>query len=511
MAQTTFRANLTAAEYPFLSELQGRNVIVMNIDQNYSRQASSAKNKDRDIGIAQIYYMHNVIPTDAGVCSVAYGDIIGPPDTDSLFTDIYKLRDVNEVVTYLAVTSSGKNYALSDFNIGWQRTTDLAPMPGKFVTVAHVNGQSYICYAGMGVYKYSIATNSLVLVNLTTLSVPTLMGICASNGYMIAWTDTSVMWSSTIDPTDFTPSLVTGAGDTSIQQAKGKIVCCLPQNGGFVIYSKANAVSMVYTNNLQYPFNANEIIGCGGLSTPNLVAYDGNSTDHVAYTSSGLQDVSMSTATIMSPQATDFLAGSSFEDFDELTNVFTVSPLNAPMNKKVVVVANRYIVISYGRTTLTHALIYDIALARWGKFKIDHVDCFDYQYPSPEVVDTPKRSIGFLQANGTIKVVIMSYDTTGSYGVMVCGKYQIDRNHYIDLQEIHLESIKTGNQLKLAVLTSVDGKNNIRTTFPALVINDNTYRRYNCRTAGLNHSIVLSGAFHTHSLELKFSDSGIVR
>jgi hypothetical protein len=456
--------------------------------------------------------MHNVIPTDAGVCSIAYGDVIGSPqDTDSTFTEIFKLRDVNEIFSYLATTDSGRNYIISDFNIGWQRTTDKQAMPGKFVTTAHVNGQSYICFAGNGVYKYAQATNALVPVTLKGLDLSKIMGICASNGYMIAWTDTTIAWSSTIDPTDFTPSLVTGAGGQSMQEAKGAIVCCLPQTGGFVIYTKANAIAMVYTNNIQFPFNSAEIIGAGGLANPNLVAYDGNSTDHVAYTSSGLQDISMNKATIMSPQATDFLAGSSFEDFDELTNVFTVTPLTGPMQKRVVVIANRYIVISYGRVSLTHALIYDIALARWGKFKIDHVDCFDYQYPSPEVVDTPRRSIGFLQANGTIKVVIMSYDTTGSYGVIVCGKYQVDRNQYVDMQEIHLESIKAGNALKLTLLTTIDGKNTVRATIPFLSIDNNTYRKYNCRASGLNHSIVLSGAFHTHSMELKFSSAGTVR
>lgn len=512
MSQSTYRGNLTAAEFPLLSELQGRNVIVGGIDQNYSRQASSTKNKDRDIGIPQVYYMHNVIPTDAGICSIAYTDIVtSPADTDSTFSKIYRLRDAAENVAYLGITKSGRNYILRDTAIGWVRSTDIAPAANRFVTTAHVNGQTYICYGGVGTYKYNFATNALDAVALTGLAANTIMGICASSGYMVAWTINSVLWCSTISPTDFVPSLVTGAGGESLQEAKAEITCCLPQNGGFVVYTKLNAVSMTYTNNLQFPFSAKEIIGAGGLSNPSLAAFNGNSTNHCVYTTAGLQEISMNSASILSPQATDFLAGSEFEDFDEISFVLSSVPLTSAMQKKVTVVANRYIIISYGRLSLTHALYYDIALARWGKLKIEHTDVFEYAYPSAEVVDQPRKSIGFLQANGMIKAAALAYDTTGSYGVIICGKYQMDRNRYLSMQEIHLESVKAGNTMKLSLLTTLDGKNTIKITTPTLATDIGTYRKYVCRSTGLNHSIVMAGAFHANSLELKFSDGGAVR
>src|SRR5438067_327258 len=507
-----YRANLTSAEFPFLSDLQGRNVIVTGQDQNYSRQLSSNKNKDRDIGIPQIYYMHNVIPTDAGVCTVGYQDVIQQPaDTDNSFAKMFQLRDPNENVAFFASTLTGRNYALTDFNIGWVRSTDKAPAANRFVTTAHVNGQTYIYFGQVGCFKYNFSTGALDAVTLTGLDPTQILGVCASSGYMIAWTGTKVFWSSTIDPTDFTPSTVTGAGSQAMQEAKGEIVCCLPQNGGFIIYTKRNAIAMAYSNNAQYPFNGREFIGAGGLADPSLAGYDGNSTDHCVYSTSGLQDVSMSNATIMSPQCTDFLAGSQFEDFDEVALTFNITQISGAMKKKISIVANRYIIISYGVAELTHALVYDLALARWGKLKVTHVDCFDYSYPSSAIVDAPRKSIGFLQQNGTVKIATLSYDTTGSYGVMVMGKYQLARQRYITMQEVHLESIKAGNSLNVKVLSTYDGKNVAAGTEPTLATNADTFRKYVCRASGLNHSIMVAGAFHVFSAELVYRHGGAIR
>lgn len=512
MAQPqTYRGNLTAAEFPFLSELMGRTVIIPGPDQNYSRQLNSPRNKDRDIGVPQAYYMHNVVPTEAGLTSVSYQNLLSAPmDTDSTFTDMFLVRDTAENSALFAITSSGRCYACASIGAGWVRTTDKAPAAGRFVTVAHVNGQTYIYFGGVGCFKYNFATNALDAQTLTGLTPANIMGVCASNGYMIAWTDTTVLWSSTVDPTDFTPSLTTGAGGGGVQSVKGAITACLPQNNGFIVYARRNAVAEIYTGNAQYPFTAKEIIGAGGLSDPSLSSFDGNSTDHYTYTTAGLQQINTSNSQIAFPAMTDFIAGSQFEDFNEANNTFTTVQLSSLMKKKITLVANRYLVVSYGVTQLTHALVYDFALARWGKLKVTHVDCFEYFYPSTAVVETPRRCIGFLQADGTVQIGIISYDITGSYGVIICGKYQLDRNRYLDMQEIHLESLRSNSIIGIKLLTTVDGLNYSVST-PVLAISTSTYKRFNCKGSGLNHSIVLSGAFHLNSLELKFADGGEVR
>jgi len=83
-------------------------------------------------------------------------------------------------------------------------------------------------------------------------------------------------------------------------------------------------------------------------------------------------------AQIVLPEITDFLAGKVFEDFDEVTKELSLTELTATMKKKTKFISSRYLIVSYGITEFTHALIYDIALERLGKLKIAHVDCFEY-------------------------------------------------------------------------------------------------------------------------------------
>lgn len=513
MPQITYRANLTASEFPLLSELQGRSVIVPQYDQNFSRQLSSVKNKDRDIGIPQVYYGHNVIPTDAGFATAGYLQLTPPPaDTDFSFGaagHTLVVRDGDDNKAYFAVTGSGRCYVLRDTAVGWLRTTDKAPAAGLPITAAYVNGVTYIYFGGVGCFQYNFGTNTLDPVVLTGLNPVNTYGICAAAGYMLAWTSNTVVWSGLI-PTDFTPSLVTGAGGGSVQLIKGNITVCSAAAFGFIVATKTNCVAAVYTGNGQLPFQYKEILNAGGLSSLSTVGYDANTPALIAYTTSGLQNLDSGGANVTFPQVTDFLAGSQFEDFDESTLRFTVTPLAAPLLKRISLISNRYLVISYGINSFTHALVYDYALERWGKLKINHVDCFEYTALNPNVVETPRRGIAFLQQDGTVKTTVMTYDTSGTYGVLVLGKYQLDRNNYITLSEVHLENVKAGADLSLNILTSLDGKNSTPVN-ATLKTAAGLYRRFDCRTTGVNHSLVLAGSFHISSMELKMFDAGSVR
>lgn len=183
--------------------------------------------------------------------------------------------------------------------------------------------------------------------------------------------------------------------------------------------------------------------------------------------------------------------------------------LGSPMQKQVSMISNRYLVFSYGVNSLTHALIFDTALQKWGKLKIPHVACFEFQPANPFSVESPRRSIGFLKSDGTVVVTMMSYDTALSYGVLICGKYQLDRNHYITLSEVHLENVKSGNILTVKALSSFDGRNYTANDL-TLAINSGLYRKFTSRITALNHSILFMGALHLHSLELKIFDAGYV-
>ena len=76
MGQITYRANLSAKAFPFISDNWGRTVITAGPDNTFNRQVSSAEDLDRDAGIPQIYYCHNVMPFAQGFQSVSYLDVI---------------------------------------------------------------------------------------------------------------------------------------------------------------------------------------------------------------------------------------------------------------------------------------------------------------------------------------------------------------------------------------------------------------------------------------------------
>jgi hypothetical protein len=84
---------------------------------------------------------------------------------------------------------------------------------------------------------------SLVAVTLTGLVAADILGVVGVSGYLIAWTKSVIAWSSLLSPTDFTPSLATGAGGGSVQGARGDIVVCLAHTVGFVVYTNQNAVA----------------------------------------------------------------------------------------------------------------------------------------------------------------------------------------------------------------------------------------------------------------------------
>ena len=62
MSRITYRANLSAKSFPFLSQNWGRTIIVPQYDNTFNRQVTSSADVDADVGIPQIYYCHNVMP-----------------------------------------------------------------------------------------------------------------------------------------------------------------------------------------------------------------------------------------------------------------------------------------------------------------------------------------------------------------------------------------------------------------------------------------------------------------
>ncbi len=572
MAQFTYRANLSAKAFPFLSSNWGRTVIVPQYDNTFNRQVTSEADADADAGIPQIFYCHNVMPTQQGFQSVGYIQVLGSAFVNNFIT-LDLLRDSGDSKVYLATTSDGRFY-IND-GTGWVYKATYPA--GKLLTLAYVSGVTYIYIENYGCIKYDFVTEAFVSVTLTSLETSEVKGITGAVGYLIAWstpldgvsrtfdqtiddpvllgTDTSgirinqpvsgtgiaegsyviaidpgvsitlsspalntlvgntltflavdngIAWSSAIDPTDFTPSRVTGAGGGSVEGARGAITLCVAHTLGFIVYTTNNAVAAIYSNNATYPFNFREILSSGGLASRDLVAYDANTGNHYAYTTSGLQLVGVSQTQTIMPDVTDFIAGKLFEDFDETTNTFVQTIVSGTMAKKLNVIADRYLVISYGVTSLTHAIVYDISQRRWGKLKIPHVTTIEYQLPNAGITEIPRQSLALMDATGVLKVVDFSAYTSSSNGVIALGKYQFVRARLLQVDTITVDNVMDQNNFSCVLMTALDGKNMTNST-PTALYSSGLTKTYGTRAIGINHSLVFKGNFQLNSLVLQFN------
>lgn len=497
MAQFNHRVDLTQAEFPLLSSDKGRSVLVSSFKNAPSGEQTNTP---------QITYMHNVMPTYEGLISVGYEEVIpaveGSHATD-LFSDIRLIFGNLGSRVYLGITSDMHAFSLEEGDTIWRHNVHASPAVGSIITNGTVDGQSYIYVAASGCFEYDEATSAYITVILTGIPISNVLGCCASSGYLILFNESEVAWSSTIDPTDFTPSAITGAGYGSVADLEGSIQFAVPNSLGVLIYTSANVVAATYTGNKQYPFKFKSVDNSKGALGLDYIAYEANAADHFTYTKGGLQTVNSRSASNFLPQFTDFLAGKVFEDFDEVLSVFNSTILTTTMKKKVKFIASRYLVISYGITEFTHALIYDITLKRVGKLKITHVDCFEYLGAQVEI---SKESIGFLLKEGEIKILKSSIATASRTGVLMLGKYQYTRDRHLILHEVLAEEVESTDDFAFTDLVAVDGKNT--TAVSATETTSDGYRTYNLRSSGQNHSLLFVGKFKLSTVAMLFSLGG---
>ena len=473
MSQIVYRGNLSAKAFPFLTDFQGRTVIVPGPDNTFNRSLVSTEDLDRDVGVPILYYCHNVLPAPYGFNSVGYETIIPAlSPASSSFTSVKLLRS-NMLVSgangprfYFSPQISGNHYTYVLGGTSWTKiTTSIPYVASTVITYATLQGISYIFFSGIGCYKWDSALNTLIAVTLTALTPANILGITTYQGYLIAYDDSTVYWSSVldIDPTlnavDFTPSLISGAGSLSPEGARGPITIVLPATFGIAIYTSSNIVSGVYSGNSRYPFNFKEVVSSGGCPTGDWVTYDANTGNQYAYTTSGFQTVTATATQTIFPELTDFLAGSSFEDFNDVTLQFLEQTLTFPMKKKITSIADRYMVISYGINSLTHAIVYDMTQKRYGKLKVSHVDCFEYEYLDPLLADAPRRSMGFLQPDGSVLLMNPSVQFPSSRGVVLLGKFQYVRSRLMSMEEVVYQTTHTTQASVAYILTSLSGGN----------------------------------------------------
>ena len=528
MAQIRYRANLSAKDFVFSAQGWGRSVIMKQYDQNFSRQIVSPTDPDKDIGIPQIYYAHNVMPCAQGFQSVGLKQIItGPGITGNSF-QILPWQNVSGASGNILITISAKDTSNVTYNIyasnvvtpsTWtflQTVSIPTQYAGILFTAALINGTTYIYTPYLECHTYDGTTWALV--TFTGLVTTNVQGIISSFGYMIAYSPTSIAWSSTLSVTDFTPSLITGAGGGSVTSLRGNITQCIHHTFGFIVFSQYNAVAAVYSGNPRYPFNFREVIGASGLSPigGQLIDLDSESGNLYALTSAGVQMVSVTQAQVIMPEVTNYLDGTRFEDFNDATLSFTYADFAAgTIYKQLKVVADRYVVFSYAYNNpltltlgYTHALVYDIAMRRWGKIKFTHTAAINlYKVTAAQLPENNARAqLGFLDPFGNLfQVDFSELATTG--GTIFLGKYQHSRDRLITMQQLDVEYVQSTANLTLNVFTSLDGKTFLPpVTVPPIA---NTHApQYPMRLTGMNHSFCFQGVFKFDSMVLTYQANG---
>lgn len=510
MADHTFRANLNSAQIPTNPLTFGRSIVIRDRDQNYSPNLASKTDRDKDAGIPQVIYGANILPTEFGYKSVGYyGSKEKCPATPYF---AFPIRSITESAT-LIHTETGYLYRLKRAADGPEipEFTYVATAAGT-MTYAHVAGTTYIYVARVGCYIYNFTTNLLEPVTLGGLDASQILGITATGGYLLAWSEDAIAWSSLVDPTDFVPSLDTGAGGGSVEGAKGAITVCVANSYGIYIFTSSNCVSAQLSNNARYPFNFKEIVGSAGLDSVQSVSYEGNQNSAYAFTSAGFQQISHNGAKTIWTDLYEQGLNSVHVDENTTFGEFVGSD-GKITDAKLVTVNSRYVCISIKHRTenyYTQIWIYDISLDRWGRLEKDHYEVFEDEYHNIALITSDGRYLTVDSPFATYP-----YSVEEDVGSLLLGRYQFSRSRLTVFQSADLENLYPqdlydawGNQYgediypTVYLLGSLDGK-----TGSFEECSRYGFRYHKLRTA-VNHSLLLKGHFDLNSVVLTVSQGG---
>lgn len=527
MSRTSLRLNVTASSFPLISTHYGASVAgrgKFDTDYVITNQYSGSQ-ADAFIGIPSFLYVQNCLPFTHGMQSVGFKQaapaISGANDFDNAFNLQYG-ADKNVVF----VPAQGKNYVNTGYN--WQTVAAPLKMAGM-VTTAYLKGKSYIAYQGNGIYTYNYVTGQIVPVTLAGLNSSSLLGITAANSYLIAFDEDTIYFSNPTDELDFQPTLASGAGSESILQIKGKIVCCLPIENGFIVYTTKNAVSAMFSGEAKFPWIYREIDGSNGITRAEHVAATSNYAGHYAFTSAGMQLIGVSEAQLIFPEVSDFLKGRELEDYvgdlklspanaapAENTSIYgtfeaaevgqnQLMTFNLPdaveeMMIKIAIIRGRYLVISYGILELTHMLVFDTALKRWGKLRKKHVSVFDY-YQNKYNGDSTGLGIAVLCKDGAVFAVSPDSqdEVDKSDSVLLLGRIQAQRGQSGEILAIESSKLAIGKSA-LAVVPSINGTSWLPEVTPFITDMDETQQRHQTCVYGKSFILKYSGDFKLSSV-----------
>lgn len=568
MATQRFRLPLNNAAYPFVSTKAPRAVFIPGLDvAPRAARGFTGGQESIDYNLTQIIYGENFMPSGKGVKSVGYRQLIAPTVNED-FDSIFALRDEDEN-TVLYSPAGGQNYIYDEGAGAWTSdpiaavyslTIDPALDPADSrVTYAYVDGFTFICFSrlksddmvpvDMSLMYWDGTTQTLqppgALIANLPFPVGEIDGVAGAAGYLIVWSGITIAWApfngTAFDFTPYANGAYTGAGQQIPEDVKGNIRSIIPVSGGFIAFTDKNAIGASYVSqNILSPWIFREVPDAGGLESYEQATVEGTLGSIVAYTTAGMQRISINSAENIFPDLSDFITNRQIEryrfDLQELYQASTTLDFYV----KVSDVGNRYVVISYGTFPgiYSYALVYDLALQRWGKLRMVHRDCFYYNYgveTAPLVYsmlgdvayDNPllttynattqqsnaftsaPHSLAFLKQNGEVLIANWSDQLrdTEDVAVIVLGRVQLSRSRNTQLNRVEIEGMTSG---KAYVVPSYNGRTLEAAQELSVIESDEDYRLMGTLVDCKNFNVIIAGTFDLSSVLLESMPTGAI-
>ncbi len=539
MAAKPVNLILNAAEFP-LTYAQTKRTTIINEDTAPRMPGDYFGDRaNRDYGTPQIIFMENVMPFDKGIFSVGFLHQVEAIGGGFITADqCITIRDIEEKL-FSYVPAAGANYVYDHVTNTWS-SVDPFTFGNSLISVAYVEGRTFICFERDRVIEYDSGTGSFTTVTLTLpagYAITDIRGICGASNYLILHTDFELLWNAPGILDEFA-SLDAGAGKQTPIDVKAQISAIKPIAGGFVIYTARNAIGATFTNDASAPFSFKEIGNAGGVLNPEYVSDgDQGGNAHYIWGTAGLQRVSLSGSIVEYPEVTDFLTGKQAESWNPATKTVDLVSSGGHLSVKIAFLANRYLVVSYGSGTSYYdfALIYDTALKRWGKLKIEHQDAFMYPYPQGVGVYDydelpgfysdlpgdyaslggltfnaipPKQGLAFMNNLGEVYVAVLDFAQQDAEGVIILGHLQHRLNRTMTLHGIEFDGVRPDVDPVVSALVSTTGKARTSVVTTVDQTASNEYQKFNCRVTGRNIDVAVEGAFVLTNAIARVSDHG---
>lgn len=517
------------------------------------------KDDNADYNLANVLFAENVMPAVHGIKSLGFVDAATPHVTGD-FDTIFPLRDADENVVLFS-PAHGQNFIYDATADTWAGRTHVAiygdppdtgdPTTAR-VTYAYVDGKTFVCYGrlkrttnDMSIMQWDSAGKTLIpagsIITNLPFAVGEIDGIASSSGYLLVWSGLTVAWAffngTAFDYASYTNGNFTGSGSQIPEDIQGPITSIVGMPGGFIIFTARNAISASYhAQTISAPWVFKEIPDAGGLESYEQATVEGSVGKVTAYTSAGIQSITLNSASHEHPGLADFITNHRTEEYDFTEHQLVPGALGLDCFVKITSIGNRYVVVSYGYYpgVYSYALIYDVALERWGKIRLRHRDCFSYTYQAAEgdltyaalldvtyetldavpynelgatnsVITPAQRALAFLTERGGIKLASWSARSEEDAAVAIIGRVQLSRSKHVQLNRVELDGFKQGEVL---IQSSENGRDisGVWTTTPVEQSSD--YLMAGCLVDCKNFNIVVEGSFELSSVIVEIIPTG---